>query len=135
MAEQRSVRLTTALGDKLRFRRMAGEEALEPPVPLRARARQRRSGQSTSTDLLGTGMSVEIDLLGGGQRHFHGLVSRFAFIGSEATRRATARRCGPGCGFSAAPPTAGSSRRRSVPDIVKAIFDKHAGERCTSRIG
>ena len=57
MAEQRSVRLTTALGDKLRFRRMAGEEG--------ARAARSSFELEVGSDDLG----IQLD---GSARHGHG---------------------------------------------------------------
>ena len=134
MAEQRSVRLTTALGDKLRFRRLAGEEALGRPFSFELELGSDDPAIELA-DLLGTGMAVEIDVLGGGPRHFHGLVSRFAFVGYEGDEAATRRRCDPGSGSCAAPPTAGSSRRRPCRRSCTRSSTSMPASRCTWKIG
>ena len=127
MAEHRSVRLTTVLGDRLRFRRMAGEEALDSPFLLELELGSADPAIELG-DLLGTGMTVEIEVLGGGRRHLHGLVSRFAFAGyagDEARYRATLR---PWLWFLCRSADCRIFQEMAVPDIVRAIFDKHAGE-------
>lgn len=127
MAEHRSVRLTTVLGDRLRFRRMAGEEALDRPFLLELELGSADPAIELG-DLLGTGMTVEIEVLGGSPRHFHGLVSRFAFAGyagDEARYRATLR---PWLWFLCRSADCRIFQEMAVPDIVRAIFDKHAGE-------
>ncbi len=127
MAEQRSVRLVTDQGDKLRFRRMAGEEGLSRPFRFELEVGSDDLGIQL-TDLLGTGVSVEIDLLGGGQRHLHGLVSRFAFIGSERDEARYLATLRPWLWFLCRTADCRIFQEKSVPEIVKEIFDKHAGE-------
>jgi type VI secretion system secreted protein VgrG len=125
MPEQRSVRLTSVLGDKLRFRLMSGEEALSRPF----RFELELASDDPSihlADLLGTPVAVEVDVLGGGKRWFHGLVSRFAFAGhehDEARYRATLR---PWLWFLSRTADCRIFQEKTAPEIVRAIFEKHA---------
>jgi type VI secretion system secreted protein VgrG len=125
MLEQRSVRLTSVLGDKLRFRRMSGAEALSRPF----RFELDLASDDPSihlADLLGTPVAVEVDVLGGGKRWFHGLVSRFALSGhehDEALYRATLR---PWLWFLSRTADCRIFQEKTAPEIVRAIFDKHA---------
>jgi type VI secretion system secreted protein VgrG len=124
MPEQRAVGLTTVLGDKLRFRRLVGEEALSRPFCFELEL----AGDDEAIrfeDLLGTAMAVEVPLLGGGRRRFHGLVARFAFRdfeGDEARYLATLR---PWLWFLCRTTDCRIFQDLSVPDILRRIFAKY----------
>jgi type VI secretion system secreted protein VgrG len=125
MFDQRSIRLTSTLGDGLRFRSLRGEEALSRPF----RFELEFACDDASIDLaglLGTPMTVELDVVGG-KRWFHGLVSRCAFAGhegNEARYRATLR---PWLWFLSRTADCRIFQEQTAPDIVHAIFAKHAG--------
>ena len=125
MFDQRSIRLTSTLGDGLRFRSLRGEEALSRPF----RFELEFACDDSSIDLaglLGTAMTVELDVVGG-KRWFHGLVSRCAFAGhegNEARYRATLR---PWLWFLSRTADCRIFQEQTAPDIVHAIFAKHAG--------
>ncbi|MFL5333000.1 MAG: type VI secretion system Vgr family protein, partial [Geminicoccaceae bacterium] len=124
MSDGRAVRLTTALGDKLRFRRMTGEEALGRPFQFELELGSDDAAIDLA-DLLGTAVAVEIDILGGGKRHFHGLVARAGFVGfesDEARYRVSVR---PWLWFLTRTADCRIFQDKTTPDIVHAIFDKY----------
>lgn len=124
MSAQRAVRLTTAVGDKLRFRRMSGEEALGRPFQFELELGSDDAAIDLA-DLLGTGMAVEIDILGGGKRHFHGLVARAGFVGfdsDEARYRVSLR---PWLWFLTRTADCRIFQDKTARDIVHAIFAKY----------
>ena len=67
-------------GDVLLFKRMQCSEALGRLSEFRIELASER-GDIKIADVLGTGMTVSLDLPQGGKRHFHGIVTRFAYQG------------------------------------------------------
>jgi type VI secretion system secreted protein VgrG len=126
MLDQRTIGLTTALADQLRFRRLRGEEALSRPFRLDLELAS--DDEAIDFDgILGTPMAVEVPLSGGGTRWFHGLVSQFVFTGwegGEARYQATLR---PWLWFLCRTSDCRIFQDKSVPEIVRMVFDKHAG--------
>jgi type VI secretion system secreted protein VgrG len=126
MPDDRAARLTTALGDRLRFRRLLGEEALSRPFRFDLELASDDEAIAFN-DVLGTAMAVEVPLTGGGSRWLHGLVSRFVFTGwegGEARYQATLR---PWLWFLCRTSDCRIFQEKSVPEIVRMIFAKHAG--------
>jgi type VI secretion system secreted protein VgrG len=124
MSEERAVRLTTALGDKLRFRRMTGEEGLGRPFQFEIELGSDDAAIDLA-DLLGTAVAVDIGILGGGKRHFHGLVARAGFVGfgsDEARYRVSVR---PWLWFLTRTADCRIFQDKTTPDIIHAIFDKY----------
>ncbi|AXA90528.1 type VI secretion system Vgr family protein [Massilia sp. YMA4] len=77
----RPVTVTSPLGaDVLLFRRMQCSEALGRLFEFRLQLASTRADIATA-DLLGQPLTVALDLEEGGQRHFHGIVTRFAYLG------------------------------------------------------
>ena len=77
----REVAVKTALGDDvLLFKRMQCSEALGRLSEFRIELASERSDIKIA-DVLGTDMTVSVDLPQGGKRHFHGIVTRFAYQG------------------------------------------------------
>ncbi len=77
----RPVTVTSALGpDVLLFRRMQGSEALGRLFEYRVQLASTRADIATA-DVLGQPLGVILDLEEGGKRHFHGIVTRFAYLG------------------------------------------------------
>ena len=77
----REVAVKTVLGaDVLLFKRMQCSEALGRLSEFRIELASER-GDIKIADVLGTGMTVSLDLPQGGKRHFHGIVTRFAYQG------------------------------------------------------
>ena len=114
MSPQRAVRLTTALGRQAALSPHDRRGGARPSVPVRARARQRRrSNRSRRSPGHGHG---------GRDRHAGRRQAPFPRAGEPGrVRRLRERRgalpgerCGRGCGFSPAPPTAASSRTRPL---------------------
>jgi type VI secretion system secreted protein VgrG len=126
MPDDRAIGLTTALGDRLRFRRLLGEEALSRPFRLDLELASDDEAIEFN-DVLGTPMAVEVPLTDAGRRWFHGVVSRFVFTGwegDEARYQATLR---PWLWFLCRTSDCRIFQEKSVPEIVRMIFDKHAG--------
>ena len=74
----REATVKTALGgDVLLFKRMQCSEALGRLSEFRIELASER-GDIKIADVLGTEMSVSLDLPQGGKRHFHGIVTRFS---------------------------------------------------------
>ncbi len=77
----REATVKTALGaDVLLFKRMQCSEALGRLSEFRIELASERSDIKIA-DILGTGMTVSLDLPQGGKRHFNGIVTRFAYQG------------------------------------------------------
>lgn len=77
----RPVTVTSALGpDMLLFRRMQCSEALGRLFEFRVQLASARADVATG-DVLGKELAVTLDLEEGGKRHFHGIVTRFAYLG------------------------------------------------------
>jgi type VI secretion system secreted protein VgrG len=77
----REATVKTALGgDVLLFKRMQCSEALGRLSEFRIELASER-GDIKIADILGTGMTVSLDLPQGGKRHFHGIVTRFSYQG------------------------------------------------------
>lgn len=77
--------LNTALGDELKFYRLAGEEALSRLFEFRIEALADGYGVSLR-DLLGKCVAVRIEARGGTPRYLNGLVARASLIGRKAQR-------------------------------------------------
>jgi type VI secretion system secreted protein VgrG len=77
----REVAVSSALGgDVLLFKCMQCSEALGRLSEFRIELAS-ELGDIKIADVLGTGMTVSLDLPQGGKRHFHGIVTRFAYQG------------------------------------------------------
>jgi type VI secretion system secreted protein VgrG len=77
----REVAVSSILGgDVLLFKRMQCSEALGRLSEFRIELASERDDIKIA-DILGTGMSVTLDLPNGGRRYFHGIVTRFAYQG------------------------------------------------------
>jgi type VI secretion system secreted protein VgrG len=77
----RPVTVTSALGaDVLLFRRMQCSEALGRMFEFRVELASARADIATG-DVLGKELAVTLELEEGGKRHFHGIVTRFAYLG------------------------------------------------------
>jgi len=77
----REATVKTALGsDVLLFKRMQCSEALGRLSEFRIELASERADIKIA-DVLGTGMTVSLDLPQGGKRHFHGIVTRFSYQG------------------------------------------------------
>jgi type VI secretion system secreted protein VgrG len=77
----REATVKTALGsDVLLFKRMQCSEALGRLSEFRIELASERADIKIA-DILGTGMTVSLDLPQGGKRHFHGIVTRFSYQG------------------------------------------------------
>jgi type VI secretion system secreted protein VgrG len=124
MLDQRAIQVTTVLGDKLRFRRMSGEEALSRPFRFELELAS-DDGTVPFQDVLGTAMAVQVPLLGGGKRWFHGLVAGFAFQGYESDEARYVASLRPWLWFLSRTQDCRIFQNKSVPEIARLIFGKY----------
>jgi type VI secretion system secreted protein VgrG len=121
----RQIELTTPLGpDVLLFRAMRGREELGRLSEFDLSAVSTRIDISPG-DLLGQNVTVKIELLGGGYRHWNGYVTRFAqggMIGRYHEYRLTVR---PWLWFLTRTTDCRIFQEKTVPDILKEVFGDH----------
>jgi type VI secretion system secreted protein VgrG len=117
----REVNVTSALADDvLLFDRMSGAERLGQLSEFRVQLLSIKPDLKIA-DVLGKPMGVHLDLPEGGQRHFHGIVTRFAstgWSGSLARYEATVH---PGLWLLTRASNCRIFQDKSVIDIVKAV--------------
>jgi type VI secretion system secreted protein VgrG len=122
---QRGAAVTTPLGeDVLLLRRMTGTEALGRPFQLTLSLFSER-GDLRFDDVLGQSFSVRMDLPGGGQRYFNGIVSHFSQSPGEgryAHYQATLR---PWFWFLTRTTDCRIYQNKNVPDIIREVFGRH----------
>ena len=121
----RPISMTTPLGpDALLFRSLKGREELSRLFTYDLELLDKDANISFKS-LVGQPMTVTIELPDGGERHIHGIVSRFSHVGEigrNALYRATIRpwlwrlTLRAGCRI---------FQEMSVPDIIKAIFREY----------
>ena len=71
----------TPLGDKLLFREMSGREELSRPFDYRLELLAEDDSTVDPKALLGRGITVELEIQGGGSRYIDTQCIRFAYIG------------------------------------------------------
>lgn len=121
----RKVDVSSALGgDALLFKRMLGADGLSMLGEYRLDLLSERSDIAIDS-VLGGDMSVKLDLPGGGQREFNGIVTRFAVAGREGRYAAYQATLRPWLWFLTRSADCCVFQEKSVVDIIKAIFDKY----------
>lgn len=125
MQTNRSMRLHSPLGeDVLLFRRMTATEHLGRPFEFELDIYS--EDHSIKFDqVLGQTMTVELELPGGGSRHFNGLVARFRHAGTHgrfALYHATLR---PWLWFLTRTADCRIFQEKTAPDIIKEVFRDH----------
>ena len=118
----REFEVTTPLGDGvLLFRRMTATEELGRMFEINLELLSKQ-GDIKLSDLLGQGVTVTVELPTGGERYFHGLVSRFVqegMLGNYHIYRATLR---PWLWFLTRTADCRIFQKMTVPAIVKQVF-------------
>lgn len=125
MLAERTIRLTTPLDDDaLLLQSMTGSEQLGRMFQYDLELLS-ENGNIAFDEILGQTMTVTMDLPTGGERNFHGHVSRFSYVGTQgelAHYRATLR---PWLWFLTRSADCRIFQRKTVPDIVKEVFREH----------
>jgi type VI secretion system secreted protein VgrG len=124
MPMQRSVNVKTALGDALTFHHMTGSEAISRPFVFEL-ALVSEDMTLALEDVLGTPVTVTLELDHGAKRYFHGLASDFAYTGTEnelACYRATIR---PWLWFLVRTYDCRIFQNQTAVEIIKTIFGKY----------
>ena len=124
MADDRQVTLSGPLADPFNVIRVSGEEALgrlyEITVDLLSRDSDVDFGE-----VLGQPLGVRIALPGGGERFFHGLVTRFGQTGGEGRYAAYRAVLRPWAWYLSRASDCRIFQEMTIPDIVKAVFREH----------
>jgi len=123
----REVSVKTALGaDVLLFKRMHCIEALGRLFEFRLELASER-GDIRIADLLGTDLTVSIDLPKGGQRHFHGIVTQFSYQGWRDDKPSYHAVVHPALWLLTRSTNCRIFQDKSALDIVKAVVADYGG--------
>jgi type VI secretion system secreted protein VgrG len=123
----REVAVKTALGgDVLLFKRMQCSEALGRLSEFRIELASERSDIKIA-DVLGTDMTVSLDLPQGGKRHFHGIVTRFAYQGWRDGKPSYLAIVHPALWLLTRATNCRIFQDKTVLDIVKAVTGEYGG--------
>ena len=123
----REVAVKTALGDDvLLFKRMQCSEALGRLSEFRVELASERSDIKIA-DVLGTDMTVSLDLPQGGKRHFHGIVTRFAYQGWRDGKPSYLAIVHPALWLLTRATNCRIFQDKTVLDIVKAVTGEYGG--------
>ena len=123
----REVAVKTALGDDvLLFKRMQCSEALGRLSEFRVELASERSDIKIA-DVLGTDMTVSLDLPQGGKRHFHGIVTRFAYQGWRDGKPSYLAIVHPALWLLTRATNCRIFQQKTVLDIVKAVTGEYGG--------
>jgi type VI secretion system secreted protein VgrG len=117
----REVAVSSALGgDVLLFKRMQCSEALGRLPEFRIELASQRSDIKIA-DVLGTSMTVSLDLPQGGKRHFNGIVTRFSYQGWRDGKPAYLAIVHPTLWLLTRATNCRIFQEKSALDIVKAV--------------
>jgi len=123
----REVAVKTALGDDvLLFKRMQCSETLGRLSEFRVELASER-GDIKIADILGTDMTVSLDLPQGGKRHFHGIVTRFAYQGWRDGKPSYLAIVHPALWLLTRATNCRIFQAKTVLDIVKAVTGEYGG--------
>lgn len=121
----RIVAVSGPLGpDVLLFRRMSATDALARPFVCDLELLSEDHGIKLDT-VLGRSMTIRFDLPQEGQRYFNGCVSRFSYGGSSGRYARYEVRLSPWLWFLTRTANCRIFQNKSVPDIVKQVFQDH----------
>ncbi|WP_222706922.1 type VI secretion system Vgr family protein [Massilia arenae] len=124
---QREVSVKTVLGaDVLLFKRMHCSEALGRLSEFRIELASER-GDIRIADVLGTGLTVSIDLAEGGQRHFHGIVTQFSYQGWRDDKPSYQAVVHPALWLLTRATNCRIFQDKSALEIVKAVVAEYGG--------
>jgi type VI secretion system secreted protein VgrG len=123
----REVSVKCALGDDvLLFKRMSCSEALGRLPEFRLELGSERSDIKID-EILGTDLTVSLDLPEGRERHFHGIVTRFAYQGWRDGKPAYHATVHPALWLLTRAANCRIFQDKSALDIVKAVCGQYAG--------
>jgi type VI secretion system secreted protein VgrG len=124
---KREVAVKTVFGDDtLLFKRMQCSEALGRLSEMRIELASER-GDVKIADVLGTDMTVSLDLPEGGKRHFHGIVTRFAYQGWRDGKPSYLATLHPALWLLTRATNCRIFQAKPVLDIVKAVTGAYGG--------
>ncbi len=133
MPIQRSVNVKTALGDALSFHHMTGSEAISRPFAFELVLVSEDMSLALEA-VLGTPVTVALELDQGAKRYFHGLASDFAYVGTDnelAFYQATLR---PWLWFLGRTYDCRIFQKQTVVEIIKTIFAKYPNHEFEDRL-
>ena len=113
-------------GDVLLFKRMQCSEALGRLSEYRIELAS-ELGDIKIADVLGTGMTVSLDLPQGGKRHFHGIVTRFGYQGWRDGKPSYLAIVRPALWLLTRSTNCRIFQEKSALDILKAVIGEYGG--------
>ena len=124
MAKARDAIVQTKFKDAFVFRHMHGREALSELFDYQIELLSEDDSIKLE-DVLGTPLTLTMQLQGGAERHFHGHVAQFTYAGTEGSFACYHARVRPWLWFLAMTVDCRIFQNLSVPDIVTEIFGKY----------
>jgi type VI secretion system secreted protein VgrG len=121
----------TPLGPKLLFREMTGREELSRPFDYRLELLAEDDSTVDPKALLGRGITVELEIQGGGSRYIDTQCVRFAYVGIETVPGRNTKfyryeaRLRPWTHYMTLSSTCRVFQNQAVPDIVRKVLEKY----------
>ncbi len=121
----------TPLGGKLLFREMSGREELSRPFEYRLELLAEDDSTVDPKALLGRGITVELEIQGGGSRYIDAQCIRFAYIGVETVYGSNTKfwryeaRLRPWTHYMTLRSNCRLWQETSVPDIIDALLEPY----------
>jgi len=122
----------TPLGDKLLFREMSGREELSRPFDYRLELLAEDDSTVDPKALLGRGITVELEIQGGGSRYIDTQCIRFAYIGVETVPGRNTKfwryeaRLRPWTYYMTLRSNCRLWQWTSVPDMIRAVLEAYS---------
>jgi type VI secretion system secreted protein VgrG len=124
MAATRDITVQTKLQDAFVFRHLHGREALSELFDYHVELLSENDAIKLE-DILGTPITLTMQLQDGGERHFHGHVIQFIYTGTEGSYACYHACVRPWLWFLTMTTDCRIFQNLSVPDIAEQIFKKH----------
>jgi type VI secretion system secreted protein VgrG len=121
------MKLTTDLGDTLRFRSLAATEEMARLFDFSVLALSDTSANVSTDDLLGTKAAVTIELGHDGPRHFHGIVSRAGLESANGNLVSWRLQLRPRLWLLTRRSDSRIFQDKTVEAIIKDVFTKYSG--------
>ncbi|MEO8755059.1 MAG: type VI secretion system tip protein TssI/VgrG, partial [Casimicrobiaceae bacterium] len=121
----------TPLGDKLLFREMTGQERLSRPFEYRLEMLAEDDSNVDPKAVLGRGITVELEIQGGGSRYIDAQCIRFAYIGVETVPGRNTKywryeaRLRPWTHYMTLRSNCRLWQEKAVPDIVRMVLEEY----------
>jgi len=121
----------TPLGDKLLFREMSGREEISRPFDYRLEVLSEDDSTIDPKAVLGRGITVELEIQGGGSRYIDTQCTRFAYVGVETVPGRNTKfyryeaRLRPWTHYMTLQSTCRVFQNKTVPDIIGKVLEPY----------